>query len=119
MEAENCRLGFYRPRSRLAQAPWEPDYLAYVTVPSRLGALVGDHRLVYSSGNIQLQVGLGLLSRLYTLGSQPGQDSESLKLTTNKNPDESIEEHIHKDKLPPVVLEPDTSFTVSSVQKTS
>ena len=58
MEAGNCRQGFYGPLSRPARALWESDYLAYVTIPSRLAALAGDHRLVYSSGVTESQVGV-------------------------------------------------------------
>lgn len=56
MEAGNWRQEFYGPLSRPAPAPWEPYYLAYVTVSSCLGALAGDHWLVYSSGSIQSEL---------------------------------------------------------------
>lgn len=62
MEAGNCRQGFYGPLSRPALAFQEPHYLAYVTFPCHLGALAGDHRLVYSRDSVWSQVGLSLLS---------------------------------------------------------
>lgn len=72
-----CRQGFYRPLSRPAPTLQEPDYLAYATVPCCLGALAGDHRLVYSRDSIQSQLGLGLLSQYCTLRSYPSGDSGS------------------------------------------
>lgn len=109
------RQGFYGPLSRPAPAFWESDYVAYVTIPVALGPWLGTTDLCTQMGAVRVGGGGCFHESAHPEVSTQGPWGWPPRRTLTT----STEEHIHKEKLPPAVPEPDTLFTFSLDWETS